>query len=241
MTATDATLPIILIIDDQIDNVKILTLFLEAHGYSVAYALNAKEAMQRLAVIQPDLILLDLFMPEITGLELCQQIKENINYQDIPVIFLTASHEQQHVVSAFEQGAADYVTKPFSSQEILARASLHIQLRQKTIALQQAKHKLDTIMTHVQDGILVIDAEGLIQFANPAAAQMFNQSLESLIGYQLGQPMVDQKLTQIDILRLNGQPGMAEITVGAATWDNQQAFVVCLRDISDRHLVEASA
>lgn len=226
--------PIILIVDDQIDNIQVLALFLETQGYSVSYALNAQETLKRLQAIQPDLILLDLFMPGVNGLELCKQIKANPNSQDIPIIFLTASHDQQHIVSAFEQGAADYVMKPFTAQEAVARISLQIKLRRQTIELKQAKDKLTTIVTHVQDGLLVIDSDGIIQFANPAVAQMFDRPIDSLLGYPVGLPIVDRKLTQIDIVRLNGQPGIAEITVGSALWGDSPSSIVCLRDISDR-------
>lgn len=226
--------PVILIIDDQIDNIQVLALFLETSGYSVSYALNATEVFKRLNAIQPDLILLDLFMPEVNGLELCQQIKANPKYQDIPIIFLTASRDEDHIISAFKKGAADYVMKPFNTRELLARAATHIKLRQQTIELEQANNKLDTIVTHIQDGLLVVNDIGIIQFANPAAAQMFDKPLDSLLGQLLGKPIVDQKLTQINILRLNGQPGIAEITVGSGLWNDHPVSIICLRDISDR-------
>ncbi len=226
--------PIILIVDDQIDNIQVLALFLELQGYSISYALNAKETLQRLSAIQPDLILLDLFMPDINGLELCQQIKSNPNYQDIPIIFQTASRDEQHIMDAFEKGAADYVMKPFNTKELLARVETHIKLRRQTIELRQMRNQLDAIVTHVQDGILVINAAGIIQFANPSAFQMFDKPLDSLVGYPLGQLIIDPKLTQINILRLNGKSGIAEITVNSTTWDDQSASIVCLRDISDR-------
>ncbi|MBE9103278.1 response regulator [Vacuolonema iberomarrocanum] len=230
--------PTILIVDDQIDNIQVLTLFLETQGYSVTYALSAKDTLQRLNAIQPDLILLDLFMPDINGLELCKQIKEKPTCHDIPVIFLTASHDERHVITAFEQGAADYMTKPFNAKEVLARAKTHIKLRQKTIELQQAKEQLNIIVTHVQDGLIVIDKTGVIQFVNPAAAQMFKQPVDLLLGEDIGQPLVERHLTQIEILRLNGEVGIAEITVAQTTWNNQPASIICLRDISDRQATE---
>jgi two-component system, cell cycle response regulator len=226
--------PIILIVDDQINNIQVLAPFLEAHDYSISYALNASETLQRLNAIQPDLILLDLFMPDISGLELCRQIKANPHYQDIPIIFLTASHDEEHIIAAFDKGAADYVMKPFNTHELLARAETHIQLRRQTIQLRQAKTKLDTIVTHIDDGLLVIDESGIIQFANPAAAQMFEKPLDVLVGHEIGEPIIDRKLTEIGIVRLNGEPGIAEISVGSATWEDKPAYVVCLRDISDR-------
>lgn len=224
----------ILIVDDQIDNIQVLTLFLEAQGYSVTYALNAKEALNRLGVLDPDLILLDLFMPEMNGLELCKLIKSVPDQQDIPVIFLTASHAQQHVIEAFGQGAADYITKPFHSKEVLARAATHIQLRQQAIKLKHAKEQLNAIVTHVQDGLLVLDDTGVIQFANPAAVHMFRQPPDQLLGHHLGQPIVEKTLTQLEILRSNGEMGIAEITVAPIEWNGQPASIVCLRDMGDR-------
>lgn len=145
-----------------------------------------------------------------------------------------ASHNEQHIVSAFEYGAADYVMKPFNAQEVLARAATHIQLRQKTIALKQAQQQLETIVSYMQDGLLVVDQAGLIQFANPAAAHMVKQPLEPLVGQQLGLPVVEKRTTQIEILRLNGAVGVAKITVAQAKWKEQPAAIVCLRAISDR-------
>jgi two-component system cell cycle response regulator len=232
--AGSSNMPIILIVDDQIDNVQVLTLFLETQGYSVTYALNAQDALKRLSAIQPDLILLDLFMPGMNGLDLCKLIKAESAYRDIPIIFFTASHDEQHLINAFEQGAVDYMTKPFKAKEVLARANTHIKLRQQTMQLRQAKDKLNTIVTHVQDGLLVIDQKGLIKFINPAAAHMFQKPIEELLGYPLGQPIVINKPSQIDILRLNGELGIGEFTVSAATWDDQPASIVCLRDVSDR-------
>lgn len=224
----------ILIVDDQIANIQVLALLLEVEGYSITYALNAKEAQQRLHLIQPDLIFLDLFMPEINGLDLCEQLKADPKYQDIPIIFLTASRDEQHVISAFEKGAADYVKKPFNAKEVIARTATHLQLRQQTIKLRQAKEQLTTIVSHMQDGLLIVDQAGMIQLANPAAAQMLNQPLSSLLGYPLEQPIFDPRVPKIEILRLDNTPGIAEISVAQTEWNNQPATIICLRDISDR-------
>ncbi|MEY3866778.1 MAG: hypothetical protein RLZZ338_669 [Cyanobacteriota bacterium] len=228
------TKPTILIVDDLIDNIQVLALFLECHGYSITYALNAQEALERLNVIHPDLILLDLFMPNVNGLQLCEKIKENADYQDIPILFLTASHEHQHIISAFEKGAEDYVMKPFNTKEVLARIATHIKLKRQTIELKNVKNKFETIVTHVLDGLLVINKDGIILFANPSVCQMFDKTINSLLGHSLGIPIIEKKVTQIEILRLNGKPGIAEITAAQAQWDNQPVSIVCLRDISDR-------
>lgn len=221
---------VILIVDDQIDNIEVLATALELQGYSITFALSGQEALERLEAIEIDLILLDLFMPDMDGLQVCDQIKANPKYTEIPVLFLTASHEEEHLIEAFNKGAADYVTKPFKAAEIVARVKTHIELRQKSRELKRTKDKLDTIITYMQDGIIVVDNYGIIKFANPATAQMFAQPLSNLLGHPLGLPIVTQKLTTIDIVRLDGTLGTAEITVGEAHWDDQPVSIICLRD-----------
>jgi CheY-like chemotaxis protein len=228
--------PTILIVDDQIDNIQVLGIALEMQGYSITYALSGKETLQRLQAIQPDLILLDLFMPGMDGLQVCEQIKTHPQYQDIPILFLSASHDEDHLINAFEKGAADYVTKPFRTMELLARVQTHIKVRRQALEIKRTKDKLDTIVTHIQDGILVVDSEGVIKFANPASARMFDQPLSKLIGSQLGKPIVEKRITEIDIIKPNGELGPAEITVAEAEWEDEPVAIVsiiCLRDVSN--------
>lgn len=225
--------PSILIIDDQIETVQNIATLLENHEYQVSCAFNGQEALQRLSAKQPDLILLDLFMPDMNGLELCGQIKANVQYQEIPILFLTASHDTEHILQAFEKGSVDYVMKPFDERELLMRVKTHVNLRRQTLEIQRLNQKFDTIITNVQDGLLVIDKEGIIQFANPASIHMFNQTQSDLIGHHLGVPIVEEHMTQIEILRLNNTYGLAEITVAEAQWEGQDASVVCLRDVTD--------
>lgn len=225
--------PTILIVDDQITNIQILALCLEMQGYSITYALNARDTLERLRVLQPDLIFLDLCMPDMSGFDLCEKIKTDQACQDIPVIFLTASHDEKNVVSAFEKGAADYVMKPFNVQEMLARVENHIKLRRQSVQLRQAIYKLNTIITHIQDGLLVIDDKETVQFANPAAAHMLNQSMENLLGNFLPQWDPRRSIQRIRIRRLNGQVGFADMTFKLASWEDSPVSIVCLRDVSD--------
>ena len=228
----------ILIVDDLIQNIQVLGRTLETQGYSITYALSGKEALQRLQAIQPDLILLDLLMPEMSGLEVCEIIKKNPEYYHIPILFLTASHEEEHLIEAFEKGAADYVTKPFRATELLARVRTHIQLKRQTRQLQQSEQKLNTIVTYIKDGILIIDEAGVVKFANPAAAQMFDRELPDLINHELGLPIVVEKFAEIDIIRSNGILGRAEITVANTEWLEQQVSIVSMRDVSERNQIE---
>jgi len=119
----------ILVVDDVPINLKIVTAILETKGYIIITATNAKEALALVNDRSPDLILLDISMPDMDGFELCRILKESYETKDIPLIFLSAKSESDDVVKGFELGAVDYVVKPFNSAELLSRVNTHLELR----------------------------------------------------------------------------------------------------------------
>jgi len=120
---------LILVVDDVSENLQLISLILEKRGYETTFATSGQQALERVESAKPDLILLDFMMPQMNGLEVCEKIKANPELAEIPIIFLTASHEQQHLIQAFEKGAVDYITKPFSTPELLARVRTHLELK----------------------------------------------------------------------------------------------------------------
>lgn len=128
----------ILVVDDNADNLRLLTRILESHNYKVRKALNGKMALQGVYRHPPNLILLDINMPEMNGYEVCQQLKASVETANIPVIFISALNQDQDKVRAFELGGQDYITKPFRELEILARIKnqLLIQQHQQQLACQ---------------------------------------------------------------------------------------------------------
>ncbi len=118
----------ILIVDDTPANIQALVGILKDKGYKTTVATNGKQAIDLLARVRPDLVLLDIMMPEMDGFEACRRIKGNPEWLDIPIIFLTARTEPEDIVRAFELGAVDYVSKPFNAQELLARVNTHLTL-----------------------------------------------------------------------------------------------------------------
>ncbi len=133
---------IVLIVDDCTRNIQIVGSILTEAGYEVMPATSGRQALARIVNQLPDLILLDLMMPEIDGMEVCRRLKNDPATQEIPVIFLTASSETGHLVEAFESGAVDYVTKPFNAMELLARVKTHLELKQNREALQRYANQL---------------------------------------------------------------------------------------------------
>lgn len=121
----------ILIIDDQPDNVRLLTTMLESQGYQIKKALNGQMALRGIQAISPDLILLDVNMPQMDGYEVCKVLKNDPKTQSIPVIFVSASDEFIDKVKAFQVGGVDYITKPLQLEEIVIR--VESQLNQKRL------------------------------------------------------------------------------------------------------------
>jgi class 3 adenylate cyclase len=116
----------ILVVDDTPANIQTVAAILKGHGYQLSVATNGKQALEVIEKVRPDLILLDVMMPEVDGIETCQRIKSAEAWRDIPVIFLTAKTETADIVKGFEIGAVDYVGKPFNAHELLARVNTHL-------------------------------------------------------------------------------------------------------------------
>src|SRR5215472_7358906 len=116
----------ILVVDDTPANIQALAGMLKDKGYQISVATNGRQALDVLARVQSDLILLDVMMPEMDGFETCRRIKASEAWREIPIIFLTAKTEIADIVQGFELGAVDYVAKPFNAHELLARVSTHL-------------------------------------------------------------------------------------------------------------------
>ena len=130
--------PFIIIVDDIVKNLQVLGTMLEEENFDVAVAQDGFEALDIIEADPPDLILLDIMMPEINGYEVCEKLKQNEKTKDIPVIFLTAKNESEDVVAGFKIGGVDYVTKPFNKDELLVRIKTHLELKySKDIILRQ--------------------------------------------------------------------------------------------------------
>jgi len=121
--------PLILIVDDNSLNLQVLGNMLKANGYKPAAAQNGTMALTFVQKTLPDLILLDIMMPGIDGIEVCKQLKEQESTQQIPVIFITALSNTHDKLKAFKAGGVDYITKPFVQEEVLARINVHIALK----------------------------------------------------------------------------------------------------------------
>ena len=142
-TAVDeGACPTILMVDDAPANLGIVVETLEQEGFRVLVAEDGDEALQRAILVQPDLILLDIMMPDLDGFAVCRRLKELDHTRHIPVIFMTALVETPHKVAGFQAGAVDYLTKPLQLDEVVARVKTHLQLRAMQDQLQEQNAEL---------------------------------------------------------------------------------------------------
>jgi signal transduction histidine kinase len=127
----------ILIVDDTPNNLRLLEEMLSEQGYTVRAALNGPRALSTVQITPPDLILLDIKMPDMDGYEVCKQLKADERTRDISVIFISALQDVTDKVKGFSLGAVDYITKPFQPEEVLARVKTQLTLRNLQKGLQQ--------------------------------------------------------------------------------------------------------
>lgn len=142
---------IILIIDDQEENLRVIGNVLTLMSYDIVLASSAEQALQQLSECTPDLILLDVMMPDQDGLVTCRQIKSNACWADIPVIFLSADDDKNVIVQALEAGGVDYVTKPFNRAELVSRVRTQLALKRakdQLRALVEDKDEIIGILAH---------------------------------------------------------------------------------------------
>ena len=188
---------LILVVDDISKNLQVVVSMVDEAGYSTTFATSGKQALARVKTAKPDLILLDLMMPEMDGLQFCQKLFQvNPNHQDIPIIFLTASHEKDHLLQAFDLGAVDYVTKPFNQLELLARLRTHLELKHTKdelkqalekgkiaeVALRESEERYRRIVETANEAIWTLDQDNKLNFVNKRAAKLLGYSPEEMLG-----------------------------------------------------------
>ena len=187
----------ILIVDDNPNNLQVLGALLGSAGYKVRPALSGEIALRALEASSPDLILLDVRMPGISGYETCKRLRNSERSRDIPVIFISAMQDPEDKLAGFLAGGVDYVGKPFQAEEVLARVRTHIQLyrmqknlelmvEQRTQALMSSEARYRVLFEDSPIPILVFDSNGLeIVAVNSAFSRIFGYTAAESLGRTL--------------------------------------------------------
>ena len=166
----------ILVVDDEPMNIRLLQIRLQAEGYTVLTATNGQEAIEQVKVGKPDLILLDVMMPEMNGFKVCQWIRENESTRFLPVVMVTALIGDDDRIKAIGVGADDFISKPFDHYEVLARVRSLLRIKQYRDALEDANQKLE-----VHNARLVNE----LQMAREIQEILIPQNLSSLAGFRV--------------------------------------------------------
>ena len=193
----------VLIVDDNPANLRLLTQMLKEQGYRVRVANNGAQAVKSVRSNPPDLLLLDIIMPEMDGYEVCKYLKTNEQYRNIPVVFISALGNAEDKVNAFAVGGVDYVTKPFQTEEVLARVKTHLalqnahsqleaknrQLEQEIIAhqntedaLQRSNERFRSLVETTSDWIWEVDQNGTYTYVSPKIRDLLGYEPDEVIG-----------------------------------------------------------
>lgn len=213
----------ILIVDDAPANLGVLRKLMAAQGYQTFVATSGERAIDIARTVHPDLILLDVVMPGMDGLETCRRLKEHPSTQRIPVIFMSARNGTDDVVAGFDIGAVDYIGKPLRMAEVCARVRAQLRARSTSVTQheQAEAERVRTIVDSMAEGLMIIEASGRIQYANPACARHLrcdpeaigNKTLADLLFPHVAQECLDYFARCANTPESAPPPGAREVIV----------------------------
>jgi PAS domain S-box-containing protein len=255
----------ILVVDDVRENLMFLDSMLSDAGYRVRPAISGAIALDAIGNFLPDIILLDIMMPDMDGYEVLQYLKKNKLTRDIPVIFITAASDIDSMVKGFELGAVDYVSKPFRRREVLARVANHLELYRLRCRAEEQKNVSEGMLS----GILDSAAEAIVTVDESQNIILYNKGAEEIFGYQhdevIGKPLEilipekyrathSDKITEfeesqtharfmanrggIEGRRKNGKVFPAEASLSKMNLNGKRTYTAVLHDISERKIAE---
>lgn len=247
----------ILIVDDELGARQTLEALLFSEGYELAFAASGAEALAKAAELTPDLILLDVMMPDMDGFEVCRRLRADPLLAEVPVIVVTALDDRDSLLRGIEAGADDFVSKPFDRTELRARVRTITRLnRYRSLVLGRAN--FERLVELSPNGILVVNSEGTICLVNPEMLRIFGaSSSEEVIGEAMLSFIAPEKVDECSSYlksAVNGTPGRVyhetsiisqgedsipvEISAGPFVYDGKPAIQVIFRDITERRQAE---
>lgn len=223
----------VLVVDDVERNLQVVGELLAKQRYEVFFATSGPAALERVAARAPDLILLDLMMPGMDGIEVCRRLQCDPTTQGIPIIFLTADQEAETGVRALGEGAVDYITKPFHAPELLARVATHVALKrtrdemQKIVAekselMAAVAHDLKNPISSVRFAALTLRDEG-IDAADPRheLVDTILDTCNEMLGFI--EERLSRRAREVRLARLEAQPVDVAEVLGAVVRQNRSA------------------
>jgi len=250
--------PTILIVEDNPETLGLLFDHLREAGFETLVARNGEGALQQVEFAQPDLILLDVMLPGIDGFETCRRLKYKETAKDIPVIFMTALSDTVDKVKGFEAGGVDYLTKPFQSEEVLARVNAQLtirkfqqQLQKQNVLLEEQNARFQQLSEATFEGIVIHDKGDIVE-VNQALEKMFGYQRSELIGrnalefvapasHDIVQHHIstgDEHPYEAKAVRKNGESFPVEVQAKTMPYQGRDVRITAIRDLSWRKAME---
>lgn len=251
---------LVLLVDDVPQNIQLLGNILKNEGYSFALTTSGKETTELLRNSTPDIILLDIMLPDEDGFSICDRIKKDSKFSDIPIIFLSARHDIKDKIRAFEQGAVDYITKPFEEIEVIKRVQNHLQakldrdkIRKYNIELEEiVEQKTKELIKKERESILAQFMQGIIHnlrgpITSVANAMdiigMMKNNLQNITSSDLNPDLLQKNLSEIWELNDLNKSTLDELLKDLNTMLNKsrhdystEVEVINLNEIVDREI-----
>lgn len=246
----------ILIIEDERPTWELIEAALASSGYRLVFTPNGPEGLSQARNLVPDVILLDIMMPGMTGFEVCEELRGDPVLREVPIIFMTAMDDRQSRLLGLRAGADEFLTKPLDIHELRARLEVLSRLNRFRRLLSE-QQKFHSVVQFAPHGILIINDTLQIRFANEAANRLLAASEalplidtpfpmfmaenhagleERLREVALGTPPTDPE--RMELMRLDGEKFPAMLTAGPIEWENNQATQVILQDLTHHRRLE---
>lgn len=251
--------PTIYLVDDQPTNLNLMSIFLKNKGFNAITQQNSVKAIEEIKEINPDLILLDVVMPELDGFETCIRLKSCKETKHIPIIFVTSSQEFEDKIRGLKLGAIDFLIKPLQSKELLLKIDIHLKIKQlqdkllqknqklsceilkrkkAQLALRRSEDRLKIIINNNLNGMIVVNYDGVILYMNPEAEKILRKKQEDMLGEELGIPLELNKVQELEFRSSEGQIITTEIRAVPIIWQEKNAYLISLIDITEKKKME---
>jgi len=222
----------ILIVDDNPKNLQVLGKLLQEAEYAIEFATNGKAALEWIDIQGFDIMLLDINMPEMDGFEVCRKIRINPKLDKMPIIFLSANSDRESILKGFEQGAQDYVTKPFDSRELLVRVKTHLSLKESREKLEKMNRILEDKVAertlHLQmanNQLLTLNKDLIVEKERAEASDRLKSAFLNNISHEIRTP-------------LNGILGFAPFIIEPGITQEEKEMYLKILNESSKRLVD---
>ncbi|MCP4287423.1 MAG: response regulator, partial [Gammaproteobacteria bacterium] len=243
---------VIFIVEDNPDTIDLLCEHLHEAGFKTLVARSGEGALRQVDFARPDLIVLDVKLPGIDGFETCRRLKQKETTKAIPVIFITALSDTVDKVKGFDAGGADYLTKPFQSEEVLARVNTQLtirkfqqQLQEQNVLLEEQNARFQKLSEATFEGIMIHDRGNIVE-VNRALEKIFGYQRSEVIGKNVSEliasasrDIVQQHITsgdeypyETEAVRKNGEIFPVEARAATIPYQGREVKIAAVRDLS---------